>query len=99
MYPVYWELELNLRIRLRSRIKRDKPYALAVPAELNQVWSMDFMSDSLKDGLSIRSFNVVDDSNCEILVMDFGISLPCQGVIRLLQQIIEWRGKTVSSPM
>ena len=67
--------------------------ALALPAEINQVWSMDFMSDSLKDVRSIRTFNVIDDCNRESLAMDFGISLPAQRVIRSLQQIIEWRGK------
>lgn len=86
VYRIYLELELklNLRIKPRSRIKRDKPDALAVPAEINQVWSMDFMSDSLKDDRSIRTFNVIDDSNREILAMDFGISLPTQRVIRSL---------------
>jgi putative transposase len=37
VYLIYRELELNLRIKPRSRIKRDKPDALAVPAEINQV--------------------------------------------------------------
>ena len=37
VYRIYRELELNLRIKPRSRIKRDKPDALAVPAEINQV--------------------------------------------------------------
>jgi putative transposase len=78
------------------RIKRDKPDTLAMPAEINQVWSMDFMSDSLKDGRSIRTFNVIDDCNRESLAMDFGISLPTQGVIWSLQQIIEWRGKPLA---
>ena len=96
VYRIYRELELNLRIKPRSRIKREKPDALAVPAEINQVWSMDFMSDSLKDGHSIRTFNVIDDCNREILAMDFGISLPTQGVIRSLQQITEWRGKPLA---
>ena len=61
MYRIFRELELNLRIKPRSRIQRDKNDALAVPTEINQVWSMDFMSDSLKDGRSIRTFNVIDD--------------------------------------
>ena len=79
LYRIYWELELNLRIKPRSRIKRDKPDALAVPTEINQVWSIDFMSDLLKDGRSKRTFNVIDDCNCKSLVMDFGISLPPKG--------------------
>jgi putative transposase len=57
---------------------------------------MDFMSDSLKDGRSICTFNVIDDCNREGLEMDFGISLPAQRVIRSLQQIIEWWGKPLA---
>jgi len=63
VYRIYRELELNLRIKPKSRIKRDKPETLAVPAEINQVWSTDFMSDSLKNGHSMRTFNVIDVMN------------------------------------
>ena len=50
VYRIYRELELNLRIKPRRRLKRDRPEALSVPVTANQVWSMDFMSDSLADG-------------------------------------------------
>ena len=84
VYLIYWERELNLRIKPRSGIKRDKPDALELPAEINQVWLMDFKSGQLKDGCSIRTFNVIDDFNRESLAMDFGISFPAQKVIRSL---------------
>lgn len=61
VYRIYRELELNLRIKPRRRIKRDKPDALSVPTSANQVWSVDFMSDSLADGRLLRTFNVIDD--------------------------------------
>jgi len=32
---------------------------------INQVWSIDFMSDSLKDGRAMRTFNVIGDFNRE----------------------------------
>ncbi len=67
VYRIYRELELNLRIKPKRRIKRDKPDALSVPLAINQVWSMDFMSDSLVDGRSLRTFNVIDDYNREDL--------------------------------
>jgi len=70
VYRIYRELELNLRIKLKSRIKRDKTEALAAPSDINQVWSMDFMSGSLKNGRSIRTFNVFDDFNRESLTID-----------------------------
>lgn len=93
VYRIYRELELNLRIKPRRRLKRDKPDALAVPTSVNQVWSMDFMSDSLSDGRSIRTFNVIDDYNREGLAIDVDLSMPGLRVIRALEQIIEWRGK------
>ena len=33
VYRIYCELELNLRIKSRKRLKRDKPDALAVPPD------------------------------------------------------------------
>jgi putative transposase len=37
VYRIYRELELNLRIKPKRRIKRDKPEALSVPKAINQV--------------------------------------------------------------
>lgn len=93
VYRIYRELELSLRIRPRRRLRRDKPDALSVPAAVNQVWSMDFMSDALSDGRTIRTFNVIDDYNREALGIEVDVSLPSLRVIRSLEQIIEWRGK------
>ena len=90
VYRIYRELELNLRIRPRRRIKPD---ALSVPVTINQIWSMDFMSDSLRDGRTLRTFNVIDDYNREALGIEVDLSLPSLRVIRSLKQIIEWRGK------
>ena len=60
VYRIYCELELNLRIKPRKRLKRDKPDALAVPDAPNVTWSIaarqlialqsmrgDFMADRL----------------------------------------------------
>lgn len=93
VYRIYCELELNLRIKPRRRLKRDKPEALAVPEAINDVWSMDFMHAWLSDGRSFRTFNVIDDFNREGLGIEVDLSLPALRVIRSLNQIIEWRGK------
>ena len=53
---------------------------------------MDFMHDQLKNGRSVRLFNVIDDFNREGLGMEIDFSLPSERVIRALDQIIEWRG-------
>lgn len=93
VYRVYRELELNLRIKPRRRLKRDHPGELDVPRAANQVWSMDFMSDGLVDGRKIRTFNVIDDYNREGLGIEVDFLLPAPRVIRALEQVIEWRGK------
>jgi len=93
VYRIYRALELNLRIKPRQRIVREKPVPLAVPATANQTWSMDFMHDALSDGRAFRLFNVLDDFNREGLVIEADLSLPAQRVIRALDQAIEWRGK------
>jgi putative transposase len=93
VYRIYRELELNLRIKPKRRLRRDKPDALSVLTAMNQVWSMDFMSDSLADGRSLRTFNVIDDYNREGLTIEVDLSLPSARVIRALEQVIEWRGK------
>ena len=96
VYRIYWELELNLRIKPKKRSIREKPEPLAVPEAINECWSMDFMHDSLTDGRSYRLFNVIDDFNREGLVIEADFSLPAQRVIRSLDRIIEWRGKPKS---
>jgi putative transposase len=101
IYRIYRVLELNLRIKPRKRLVRDKPDALVVPLSINQVWSIDFMHDQLEDGRSIRLFNVIvpkgisygHDFNREALGIEVDFSLPSERVIRALGQIIAWRGK------
>ena len=93
VYRIYRELELNLRIKPKKRLVRQKPEPLSVPEAMNEVWSMDFMHDQLADGRSFRLLNVLDDFNREGLGIEADFSLPAQRVTRVLDQIIEWRGK------
>ncbi len=96
VYRIYRELELNLRIKPKRRLKREVPDPLAVPRQINAMWSMDFMHDCLADGRGFRTFNVIDDYNREGLGIEVDFSLPAGRVIRALDQIIEWRGKPVA---
>jgi putative transposase len=93
VYRTYRELELNLRIKPKKRIVRERPEPLAIPESINQVWSMDFMHDQLSDRRSLRLFNVLDDFNREGLTIEVHLSLPSIRIIHALEQIIEWRGK------
>ena len=89
VYRIYRELELNLRIKPRKRLKRARPDPLAVPEAPNRVWSMDFMADRLGDGRAIRLLNVLDDYNREGLGIEVDFSLPAERVTRSLDNIIE----------
>lgn len=89
VYRLYRELELNLRIKPKKRLVREMPQ----PQAINECWSMDFMHDQLSDGRSFRLFNVIDDYNREGLGMEVDFSLPSLRVTRVLDQIIQWRGR------
>ena len=93
VYRIYKELELNLRIKPKKRLAREKPLPLSAPLTINECWSMDFMHDQLADGRSFRLLNVIDDFNREALGIEVDFSLPAERVMRTLDQIIEWRGK------
>lgn len=106
---IYRELELNMRIKPRKRLQREKSEPLAVPEAPNEVWSMrcpasecmhslrgDFMADQLADGRSFRTLNVLDDFNREGLAIEADFSLPSERVVRTLNQVIAWRGRPLA---
>ena len=94
-YRIYRELELNMRIKPKNRLKRDKPVTLAAPLPINETWSMDFMHDQLEDGRSFRLLNILDGCNREGLGIEVKWIFPYQqnGSSRTLNHLIEWRGK------
>jgi len=89
VHSIYTELSLNLRIKPNKILNREAPQPLAVPENENECGSMNFMHDQLADGRRCRLFNVIDDFNCEGLIIDADISLPAERIIRSLEQIIE----------
>jgi putative transposase len=93
VYRIYCELELNMRIKQKKRLKREKPEELTVPDQPNTVWSMDFMAERLEDMRAFRLLNVVDDFDREGLGIEVDFSPPAARVTRALDRIIEWRGR------
>ena len=51
---VYRLMKLGLRRKRKRRLPARIKQALRVPEQLNQTWSMDFMSDALSDGRRLR---------------------------------------------
>ena len=86
--------EANLAVRKRKKVKR--PPSERVPLQLaqnvNEVWSMDFVSDSLSNGRRIKFLTVADDFSheCVDITADWGIS--GLYVTRLLDRAAIFRG-------
>ena len=89
---IYLEMGLNLRIKPKKRLPARYPQPLVQPEAANRCWSLDFMSDSLANGRTIRTLNVIDDFNREALWIEIDTSLPAERVIRVLEMIVSWRG-------
>ena len=86
--------QANLSVRKRRKAKR--PVSERVPLQIahavNEVWSMDFVSDSLASGRRIKFLTVADDFSheCVQIGADFGIS--GEYVTRLLDETARFRG-------
>jgi putative transposase len=83
-----------LAVRKRKKAKRPlgQQTPLAAANQVNAVWSMDFVSDSLCNARRIKCPAVADDFSheCVQMAVDFGIG--GQYVTRLLDQAAQLRG-------
>ena len=93
VYRVYRLLKLNKKRKGKRRLPTRVKEPLQQQSDINQSWSMDFMSDSLANGSKFRTLNVIDDANREALAIETGTSINARRVIRTLEQVISWRGK------
>jgi putative transposase len=92
VYRVYRQLKMNRRRKGKRRLPARIKQPLIQPSGANESWSMDFMSDSLVDGRKIRTLNIIDDCNREVLAIEIDTSLSAKRVIRVLKRIIALRG-------
>lgn len=86
-------MKLNLRSKRKKRLPARVKEPLLCPVYPNVTWSMDFMHNTLENGKSVRSLNIIDDFNREILNITIDTSLPLARVVSELEQLIDWRGK------
>jgi len=89
---LYNEEGLWVRKRTRKRLKGVPRQALQPPERPNQQWAMDFVSDSLAEGRSFRTLNVVDVFTREGLRIEPDFSLPSLRVTRVLDDLVRQRG-------
>ena len=92
VYRLYKEANLAVKRRKRRKGVAVPREPLSLPTRRNEVWSMDFVMDSLSSGRRLKVLTIVDDCTKEAidLVVDFGIS--GQYVTRILDQAARFRG-------
>ena len=61
--------------------------------ELNVVWALDFMRDTLYGGKVFRTLNVIDEANRGALGIDIATSIPAVRVIAFVAQLIDLHGR------
>jgi putative transposase len=88
---VYKAAGLQLSRRPKKYIKR-VPVPLDKATAPNQVWAMDFMSDTLENGRKFRVFNLIDTFSKECVLQIIDSSLQGARLVRELTQLAEQRG-------
>ena len=94
VYRLYRKHGLSLRGRRRRKRGAHVPRgALPGPTAVNDRWAMDFVSDQLVDGRSIRVLTIVDAVSKLCPALEVDTSLTGQRVTRVLDRAIELYGK------
>lgn len=87
----HWGLATRRKAKKRLPTRIQEP--LEVPNDLNNTWSMDFVTDVLESGRRFRAFNVIDDFNREALHLEIYYSLTNNRIVLVLNNLINKRGK------
>ena len=87
VHRVYREAGLQVRRRRRKRLTLAARVPLPVPSRPGERWSMDFTLDTLADGRSFRTLNIVDDFTRQCVAIEVDRSLPGARVVRVLDRL------------
>lgn len=93
IYRLYKELGLQIGKRSRKRRKSERRFMFLAPSKPNELWAMDFVSDSFECGRKFRVLTVKDLFTHEALVLFVDRSIPGVRVAEVLTQKIAMRGK------
>jgi putative transposase len=94
VYRVYKAEKLHLRKpKARKKIKRVALNLLAAE-QINQGWSMDFLSDTLlSDEKKVRVLNVIDECSRKALIAFAAKNISAKKLVMLLDELVEDKGK------
>ncbi|MFI5398484.1 MAG: DDE-type integrase/transposase/recombinase [Candidatus Binatia bacterium] len=92
VWRLYHSEGLMVRRKRRKRVAQGRRAHLPAVQRVNERWSMDFMGDSLADGRTFRTLNIVDDFSREAPLLVVDLSLPGRRVVRELETLGLQRG-------
>ena len=92
VYRVYAEEGLQLGRRRRRQKSRYRGSKLDEPSGLNELWTMDFLSDQLADGRVFRILVIMDVYSRECLALEVDTSITGKRVARVLDRLKRDRG-------
>lgn len=93
-HRIYVEEKLQIRRRRKRKVAGRAPReAVATPSTPHVRWSMDFVSDSLHDGRTIRVLNVIDDCSRYSVAQEVDFSLPGERAGRVLDRAATRHGR------
>jgi putative transposase len=88
IYRLYRSEGLAVRHKPRKQVASSQRPEQIVAQKMGQLWSMDFMHDSLANGGRFRTLNVLDTYSRECMAIEVDRSLPSTRVIAVLDRVI-----------
>jgi putative transposase len=92
LFRVYREAGLSVKRNRRKKLVRAGVSQPVLTAP-NHEWSLDFVSDGLAGGRTIRVLAVVDNFTRECLALEADTSFASERVTRVLERVMDLRGR------
>lgn len=89
---LYAAESLQIKRRKRNKVPAGERQPLLVPAQADQVWSMDFVFDRSADGRVIKCLTVVDDATHEAIAIVAERAIGGEMLVRIMDCLCRERG-------
>jgi putative transposase len=93
VYRLYKEEGLIVRTKRRKKLVSHRHLVMPDPVNVNQLWSMDFVRDTLSNGKAFRALTIIDTFSRESSAIKVGHSLTSKDVTLALDEILLRRTK------
>ena len=92
VHRLYKELKLQMRRKTKKRLVGIIAQPIVIPHKPNQIWSIDFMTDTLISSRRFRTLNIIDDFNREALAIEAAPSITGLHLTKMLDKVASYRG-------